>query len=266
MSAAGIIAHCLAGGWERELLADGPWYYYKLDEATALTDDTITDYSANNRDGYLASVQTETAGLGTGINAQQPGVISASTYSFECTGDATQMATIQPYIVNSDGLPADDPFQFTVVACVNTTSHTGRATLIVSSDFGAASGVRHFQTSLLDGCPYIALLKGDNSLELLLSTTDIADGNDHVLHFIYDGTLGAADTNKMRIYIDGALDCSKATSFVPDAPVGYSPNAIDRGSIADYFGFIGNIDEIVYYTSALSAARVLAHYEARNKA
>jgi hypothetical protein len=174
------------------------------------------------------------------------------------------MTTIQPYIVNSDGLPVSATFKFTIIAVVNTTSHTGRATLIVSSDFGAATGVRHFQTALLDGCPYLALLQGDNDLELLLSTTDIADGEDHVLHFIYDGDLGPADTDKMRIYIDGALDCSKATAFVPDSPAGYSPNAIDRGSLLDYFGFIGRIDEIVYYITALSGDRVLAQYNARN--
>jgi hypothetical protein len=206
--------------WEEEVLDDGPWYYYKLDEAAALTTSTITDYSGNNRDGTLTSVQTALPGVPTGITAQEPGLIGASTYSFDCSGDATQMTTIQPYIVNSDGLPVSATFKFTIIAVVNTTSHTGRATLIVSSDFGAATGVRHFQTALLDGCPYLALLQGDNDLELLLSTTDIADGEDHVLHFIYDGDLGPADTDKMRIYIDGALDCSKATAFVPDSPAG----------------------------------------------
>ena len=85
------------------------------------------------------------------------------------------------------------------------------------------------------------------------STTTINAAGWHHVAYTYDGTT-------VRFYLDGQPDgtSTNARTMV------FASKACAIGRYGDFGGayFNGNIDEVAVYKSALSAARILAHYEA----
>lgn len=83
------------------------------------------------------------------------------------------------------------------------------------------------------------------------STNSVADGEPH--HVVAT----SQSAGNLKIYVDGVDRSDVVTgagTFISGPP--------SIGQIGDYPFFDGTIDEVVLYTSALSAARVRAHYEA----
>ncbi len=100
------------------------------------------------------------------------------------------------------------------------------------------------------------------------------DGNLHVQWTVFDGgsetltsapltfgggapwyhIVGVADGTKSRLYINGVQDSEMSAS---GSYAGYTTPNLKVGGSADY-----TIDEVAFYSHALSAARVLAHYNA----
>ena len=82
--------------------------------------------------------------------------------------------------------------------------------------------------------------------------------------------VGTVDSSRVgRLYVDGALQATHnpgATSTTIDASgsvrIGKSPVMAEPGSGWGYKSFKGDICEVAVYNTALSAARVLAHYQA----
>ena len=82
--------------------------------------------------------------------------------------------------------------------------------------------------------------------------------------------VGTIDSSRVgRLYVDGTLQATHnpgATSTAIDASgsvrIGKSPVRTEAGSGWGYKSFKGDICEVAVYSSALSAARVLAHYQA----
>src|SRR5208283_2255953 len=74
----------------------------------------------------------------------------------------------------------------------------------------------------------------------------------------YDGT-------NMSFYLNGALVGTQSASGYTANSVnnaGVNPIALgNRGDASGYGAFDGNLDEFAYYTNALTAAQVLAHYQ-----
>ena len=97
---------------------------------------------------------------------------------------------------------------------------------------------------------------GNTSLSISSPANAINAGEWHHVVVVYDGTTG-------YIYVDGQLGAS-------GTPTGFVPN--DAGPLTigarsdDGFYFHGNEDEVAIYTNALSAATILAHYQAGTNA
>lgn len=251
-----------AEGWDALVKAPGAWFYYKLDEATGAVADTVTDYSGNARDGTINSLALSPGGTATGISTQQSPLVGGSTYSWLTTNSAPYN-TVQPYIVPSETLTTSTPYQFSVMAVIDTA--TVQNMQIVSADLGGGSSFRAFQTALdSSGFPIIAVIDSGGSADILTGPSVVADGNVHVLHFVYDGTVGTVDTSRLRIYVDGALVANKASSIDATPFAANNVNVLDRGGFGGWLGFIGAIDEVAFYTTALTDQQVLDMYNARN--
>jgi hypothetical protein len=75
----------------------------------------------------------------------------------------------------------------------------------------------------------------------------------------YDGTT-------VRLYVNGALAASQAGTYTPNSSGPFVIGAFNypaRPSGGWDDEFYGQIDEVALYSTALSATRIQAHYEAR---
>jgi hypothetical protein len=73
----------------------------------------------------------------------------------------------------------------------------------------------------------------------------------------HDGTTG-------RFYVDGiSVGTPVNTPFLPNDGMIFTVGIQDGGAFAPFFG---QLDEVAVYSTALSAARVLVHYNERNVA
>jgi hypothetical protein len=84
------------------------------------------------------------------------------------------------------------------------------------------------------------------------------DGLTH--HVVATWTNG---TTVPALYIDGVQDTTGATSLRPSMPdVGTAFVTVTRNDNSNFASFLATIDEVAVYPTALSAARVLVHYNA----
>jgi hypothetical protein len=78
--------------------------------------------------------------------------------------------------------------------------------------------------------------------------------------------VGTYDGTNMRFYMNGApVGTNSAAGYVANSVnnSGVNPIALgNRGDSSGYGAFDGGLDEFAYYTNALTAAQVLAHYQA----
>jgi Concanavalin A-like lectin/glucanases superfamily len=92
---------------------------------------------------------------------------------------------------------------------------------------------------------------GTGALETYIDTGHDPDGEWHYYAYTFDGATAS-------VYVDGTVAAFKST-----ANLGGSSNfAIGRYNGEDIRSFAGWVDEVALYSTALSEARVLAHYEA----
>jgi hypothetical protein len=92
---------------------------------------------------------------------------------------------------------------------------------------------------------------------------NIAENNVQTSRAVNDGiwhhVVGTYDGAALRIYLDGKLQAQTVTS----GPIGQNADAmtigLNRSSIVNAEDFLGQVDEVAVYNTALSAARVAAH-------
>ena len=88
----------------------------------------------------------------------------------------------------------------------------------------------------------------------VIGTTPINDGLWH--HVVVTRTMGGAK----RLYVDAVL---QATGTTNGSPLTAQPQIMIAANILDSRYFEGLVDEVAYYTTVLSLARIQAHYAAR---
>jgi hypothetical protein len=69
--------------------------------------------------------------------------------------------------------------------------------------------------------------------------------------------VGTYDGTTMRFYLNGALVASEATAYSPTPSQAFTLAAVNAGTANR---FVGDLDEIALYSTALSAATISAHY------
>lgn len=220
-----------------EVKADTPTSWYRLGDAATST--VAKDSSGNNLDGTLApTLSTPTAGL------------------IELSDDGARS------VPNGGGTT----FPLRNTGYVSGTAWTWEAWLVLPTITGSnsiweqldSSGVNTFAVSIGSGGTSLAVTTRSAGTGAINSfwtlTSAVTDGARHHFAVVKSGTT-------LTLYIDGA-----ATAWTSGG-TGLSSTDTDYGGATTRhlaLGFDGpwTVDELATYGTALSAARILAHYQA----
>jgi hypothetical protein len=218
------------------VLQDSPHLYWRMNETSGTN---CADSSGSNFGATLA-----------GSFTRNQAVLLASTTDASTSIAASGIGTNQA--ATAGGSISGNRTAITLEAWIKT-SQDGT---VINSDTGSGVG-RLLQFTISAGkIDFILFDTGVGVQQVATVSTSLHDGNIHHIVGTYDGTT-------MRNYIDGAADANTTVAtFTLNNVAGGQQVAIGGtlgASGASLGGLVSNV--AVYYT-ALSAARVLAHYNA----
>jgi len=231
--------------------ADDPWGWWRLADdlptATAAADSSGNGNTATWK-GTPSSVGSLIAdgpgavnleGSGDNVEGSADGAVwkntlAAAPVSIECWVKTGKHGTNQSFICGQTHVPS-------------------AASFII--DFG-------FGMSNVSGVPYFNAQVGGINVTLTGSTVIRDTGVHHLV--------GTVDSSRnCRFYVDGVLEAGPTAAGSTTAidssgsiRIGKTPVGSDPGAGSAYKSFDGEICEVAVYDTALSAARVLAHYQA----
>lgn len=213
------------GAYEAVVLADSPLVYFRMDEASGTT---MNDYSGNARHGsYVGAVSLHQPAISLHADAYSLG-LSSSPYGL-CTDAALARTN-----------------NFSLECWFKATNFTGRGALISRSRGGyymrCNAGAFTFFASQVGGGGSVA---GVFSLNTPYHVVVTMDGSGNFVGYInatqvFTGTLNTLTTGVMG---GTAIGCDAFSAWNTEQ-------------------FDGTIDSVAIYGAPLSAARVLAHYNA----
>lgn len=216
------------------VLADSPAGYWKLDDAAGTT---AVDSSGNGHDGTYEN--TPTLGVTPLITTGNAVTFNGSTQDVAIPGNA-----------------AFNPLgAISLEAWIKT--GTAAVAVILAEQTGSGGGDKFLLR--LEATHTIGLTLWDNGDNAHAYAGAVVVNNNARHHVV-----GTYDGATMRVYIDGAADGAGLAigmtleSATATFQIGVRKNNIGTRSN----GFAGTIDEVAIYPTALSAARVLAHYNA----
>ena len=225
------------GTYAAEVLADSPLAYWRMEETSGTT---MADSSDNGRGGTFTGLPTlNKAGavdLAVGFAQSKYATVPEAAWA-----RLSSAVTVEAWVkasTNAGGNP---------VVCRYDNSTSSEASWLLDTSGGASR--------------FIVRSGSTNYIATNGSTSD-NDGNWH--HIV-----GVFGSSTALIYRDGAqvgsvagpatINASTANSFAVVIASREAGAGVDSG--AQYFP--GDIDEVAIYGSALSAARIAAHYAAR---
>ena len=242
LTAARVVAHYAAGRpaslfatttYRQNVLADQPLDYWRLDEPSGSS--TAADSSGGNHGGTYTSVALA-----------QPGALATDQDLAARFNASSSVVTIPTQsIVNA----------ITVEAWVNSASYSQSGFIVAKNPVNAnwelflAGGLLYWRSGG-NGC-----VTGTNPYTELT----VAAPSPSMWHHIVAVQTG---TNA-QIFIDGAVAATSGSMV----PINNGSGTIEigryatAGTCAASYYFNGLIDDVAIYTSALSAARILAHYQ-----
>jgi PKD repeat protein len=221
------------GGYSTEVLADSPRAYWRLGEASGTT---AADASGNGRVGsYL---NTPTLGVAGALASD-----TNTAVGFNGTNEYVSVPYQAPL----------NPAQMTVEAWAYPTGGQGTNRSIVTS--------RDYSPGNARG--YILYASSANTWQFWLGNGDwaVVYGPPIVLNQ-WTHLVGTYDGTTARLYVNGALAAFSNTGYLQNAvrPLRIASGATDKTNPQYYLP--GRVDEVAVYGSALSAARVQAHFAA----
>ncbi len=243
LDAATILAHCQAGTnglgqYQAMILADAPDGYWRLGE----TDGFVPAPVLAENLGTVGVPGRGTYDLGTRL--QQPGALAGSPDK-SAYFDGLKMMTAPPGVA----LNPQPPFsvEFWAKPAVAYSGSTAQACVLggTDRDFGR-SGWLFYQ----GGNGWSWWLGTTAAYTIQMDPTMSLDTTQwyHVVG-TYDGTTA-------RLYVNGAELMNRTGAFSPNPS-----RPITLGSRYDGYGYQGGLDEVAIYSSLLSPADVLAHYQ-----
>lgn len=230
--------------WSTATPADSPYFYYRFNEASGTS---ATDASGNARTGTMTSVG-RIAGYCPGAGSSPSAGFTGATPSYVTPAASAAIAA---------------PGTFSVEAWFQTSSTTGGKIIgFGSSQTGLSSSFdRHVYLS-----PTGQVVFGvyPNQVKTINSAAGFNDGRWHHVVATLDPSFMSA-TGGMRLYVDGAQVASDPTTLTAQSYTGYWRIGYDSVSgwgttTPTSNGFTGNLDNVAVYTTALTAAKVSAHY------
>lgn len=216
----------LAAPYSVEVLADNPVAFYRLNEAPGAT--MALDSSPNGNHATFAGTTLPTLGV--------DGLTEQADTAAEFSGSSTEKSRILTPPLFNPALTS-----FTIEALFKTDATSQQA--VVQQDGG--SGRTLFFLSSSGGDIRSFLGGGTRS-----SGTAAAVGQVHHGALVFDDP-----TNTWTWYIDGVATASGSVN--PESSSGGFFIGIHKNLTSNYFN--GTIDEVAFYTHALSAARIAEH-------
>ena len=231
---AGVIA--AARLYADEVLADAPQVFLQLDESSGTT---ASDTSGNSRNGTYEGTYTLAATSlirdgGAALDVNNGGVVVADGAYLDVTS-----VTVGAWVV-ADTLTGTDNLR------------------IIASRYSTGTPISyHWHMSALGSKAFFRAWAGGAARDAMGATT-LTTGVVYHVAATWDGSTA-------RVYLNGALDGSSATSAqtlnTGDIPVriGRLSNA---GAGISTYAWDGRVDGFALYGSALSVERIRAHYAA----
>ena len=222
------------------VLADSPIGFWLLNETSGSTGDDLT---ANNND--LTFVNSPTLNVSTGLAGIPVGI------TFDGTNDYLNTATVATFNVASSS-------SWSMETWIKTNSASGGVFATWRDQTGSGGGVTTALSINLFGAGSIGAFTLDSGgNNLILSHANSYD--DNAWHHV---VLSAASGGAMRLYIDTVDQANTTTARFTGTSnrriiVGANDNT---GTPANYY--TGTSTAVSVYNTALSAAQVLAHYNA----
>jgi hypothetical protein len=217
-------------GYSALIESDAPLAYYRVGEASGTS---AADSSGHGNTGTYA---------GSGVTYAQAGAISGDTNTAVLFNGSTGKMTLPTSVNPETG-------SFTFECWIKVSAYPGGGTSILanyntpSSNIGAGFGMN------TSGQVNWTVVNGSGSFVSITSSA-ITTGVYHHLVGTYDGTTS-------KFYFDGSLVGSTTTTFSAN-----TTDAIQVGSSPYNDYHPGYVDEVAIYSTALSASRVTAHYNA----
>lgn len=215
------------------ILSKSPFAFYRLGEPNGL----MADVSGNSLNGLHTA--TLTPGLQNTDNDQ--GLLVASgQYGYV------------PYASAMNASAA-----LTVCCLAKTTS--SNSMMLVERDNSNGSG-RCWQFGMTSGKLQFTKVGGTGGIVAAVTTPTYHDGTKRLFAVTYDGT-------NIRLYVNGVL-IGSPTSAAGNLGTGISPLGIAKGwagttdNLPSQSPFIGTIDEVALFSSALSASDLLSFWNA----
>lgn len=214
------------------VLADSPTLYWRLDESSGIT---AADTSGNSHLGTYSG----------GITYGQTGAVTGnSAIHVVGSGDVQSQENL------TIGVP------MSVEAWVNMAKLPAADTNVVGQN-NAFGGGNNLNELYVDTSGYVRFYVTDPVSKL----TSIAPGAATLTFNAWHHVAGTADGTTARAYLDGVEVGNVAAGGNSGSEywfvAGYSTGGTGKPA-----GLYGSVDEVAVYGSALSAARVLAHYNA----
>jgi hypothetical protein len=222
--------------YETEVLADSPAGYWRLGEANGAT-------TATARSGTPNGTYTNSPTLGVGSLVGD-------------TDTAASLDGVDDYINFGDNFDYSGTASFTTEFWINPTAATASYRRILSKEESGGRGWHYELDNNTAGTPNrVYFCREDASnVDDCASTgsTGLQAGTWYHIVSTYDGS-------NLRIYINGSLIATTpSTRSIENHTL---PLRLGSGSSgADFLG--GVVDEVAIYSSALSLARIQAHYNA----
>lgn len=235
----------VVGSWQQPyvaaVMADDPFLFYLLDEASG---GWAADRSGNKRAGQLAGI----AAYGL------PGALPNNT------GTAMDLGTSGRVV--SDGVATAAPAHHTMELWFRTTTSTGGPLVGFENTRGSLSSVVDRQLAMLPGGRLTYGAWGAVSQKPI---TSLRSYNDGAWHHVAVVSTDKGALESTLLYVDGRLVAADTTTKT-ESYLGWwrfgAGTSMAAGS-PQPARFAGVVDNLAVYTTALSAARVAAHYAAR---
>jgi hypothetical protein len=227
----------------------------------AISGTLLAAISAHAQSTSLNSGSLGAAGNGTnaaGVLAQSPGAVgpSGGAAAYYSGGSiATPVNTTVPF--NSALNPAStSPFtiEFWVNPATDVTDGSGPAPVFNRVSSGNRSGWVFFQRSAAQGWNFAMYNGSGSTVGLQVTGGTYTPGTWSLVDAVWDGTAP-------KLYVNGVDTLAPVSG-----PGGYNASTSAIFSVGSYDTgsnpFTGGVDETAFYGTALSAARILAHFNA----
>jgi hypothetical protein len=220
-----------SGEYAREVIADGPLVYLRLGEKTG---PTARDEAGRFNGTYPAS----------GVTYGSPGALE---------GDPNTAVTFEGTTILSMPAALDFPGKapFTVEVWMNQAQYKGYGFVLDHADYSRGADARQ-GWSLLSNATNVEFDRWDGAPPAVVAAGPLPLGVYHHVVATYDGA-------RSRLYVDGELRDTR-DDFVSLAATGVSW-AVGGQSCCSPNLFVGTLDEIAVYPTALPPERVAAHYK-----